>query len=134
MGYKLFLDDIRKPLDCFSYMPVSQNQIYLREDWVIAKNYEDFCAIINNMGTPSFVSFDHDLADAHYTQTTGNINSSDYKEKTGLDCTRFLIDYCMDKKLDFPEYLIHSMNPTGKENIYYLIQNFKRLQKDGRIE
>jgi hypothetical protein len=67
---KLFLDDIRNPEDCIHYMHKrigSFNPIYLAEDWIIARNYDDFVRIItasNHIIT--HVSFDHDLAIEHY--------------------------------------------------------------------
>ncbi len=73
---------------------------------------------------PLFVSFDHDLADEHYHK---NPNDSSFKEKTGYDCAKWLIEYCIDKSLKFPNYQVHSMNPIGKDNIISLIENYKNL-------
>ena len=66
---------------------------------------------------PDVISFDHDLGDEHYTNNS-NINYSEFKEKTGYDCAKWLIDYCIDNDLDFPKVIyIHSMNPYGSLNI-----------------
>jgi hypothetical protein len=44
--------------------------------------------------------------------------SDDYgPEKTGYDCAKWLVEYCVEHGLKFPEYVVHSMNPVGKENI-----------------
>jgi len=40
---------------------------------------------------------------------------------------QFLVKYCIDKKLKFPEYYIHTMNPIGRENIKSYIENAKRV-------
>lgn len=53
---------------------------------------------------PSFVSFDHDLAN----------------ELTGYDVAKFLVKADIDGSATFPEnfdFYIHSQNPIGKTNI-----------------
>ena len=47
-------------------------------------------------------------------------------EKTGLDCAKFLVEYCADENLPLPEYLAHSANPAGKENIEKFLENAKK--------
>lgn len=110
---KLFLDDYRIPLNTYSY---TKNHIYLL-DWDVVTNYDEFVNYITNNGVPDVISFDHDLGDEHYTNNS-NINYSEFKEKTGYDCAKWLIDYCIDNDLDFPKVIyIHSMNPYGSLNI-----------------
>jgi len=61
---KIFLDDIRQPKECLSYMyhrigPL--NPIY-NEDWFVVKNYDQFLNVIcHNADVITHVSFDHDL-------------------------------------------------------------------------
>jgi hypothetical protein len=50
-------------------------------------------------------------------------------EKTGLDCARFLVKYCEEKGEGIPEYLVHSANPVGKENIQKFLENAKKFIK-----
>ena len=50
------------------------------------------------------------------------------KEKTGLDCAKWLTEHCMDTKQKLPDFEIHSMNPAGGENIKSLLLNFKKFQ------
>jgi len=116
---KLFLDDIRTPWDCAKYMHRrigSDNLLYLAEDWVIVRDYDEFVKYIEGNKLPDLVSFDHDLADAHYDPTTWT-EGFKYKEKTGADCAQFLVDWCGDHKAIVPKVLIHSMNPVGCEVI-----------------
>jgi hypothetical protein len=47
-------------------------------------------------------------------------------EKSGYDAAKWLVDYCIDNEIDFPEYAIQSANPVGKENIDGLIKNFRK--------
>lgn len=116
----LFLDDIRYPVEAYHY---TRQDIFLRKDWHIVRNYEQFVSRILEKGLPDMISFDHDLAEIHYLQS----GSGEYTEKTGYDCAKWLVEYCMDHHLDLPEFYCHSMNPVGKENIESLLKNFKNL-------
>ena len=84
---------------------------------------------------PDTISFDHDLADEHYTPEYfwDNYEESKkfqewrgqyYQEKTGMDCAKWLVDYCMDNKKKLPEIFVHSANPVGADNIKGLLDNF----------
>ncbi|WP_185288940.1 cyclic-phosphate processing receiver domain-containing protein [Chryseobacterium lactis] len=115
----LFLDDIRYPIEAYHY---TKQDIFLRSDWHIVRNYEQFVNRILEKGLPEMISFDHDLADEHYLKS----DTGEFVEKTGYDCAKWLIEYCMENDLDLPKFYSHSMNPVGKENIIRLLENFKR--------
>jgi len=117
----LFLDDIRYPIEAYHYI---KQAIYLRKDWHIVRNYEQFINRILEYGLPEMISFDHDLADKHYLES----DSEEFIEKTGYDCAKWLVEHCMDNDLDLPEFYCHSMNPVGKENIESLLKNFKNIK------
>ncbi len=117
--YNLFLDDFRDPEDCFEYM---RHIPYIMEDWVIVRNYNEFVKTIQEKGIPTIISFDHDLADAHYGI---QLPYDEYTEKTGYHCAKWLIYYCIDNKKELPAtILIHSMNPAGSLNIKSLFQSY----------
>lgn len=116
----LFLDDIRYPIDAHHY---TRQDIFLRADWHIVRNYKQFINRILENGLPDMISFDHDLADEHYLQP----DSQQFIEKTGYDCAKWLTEYCMDNYLNLPDFFCHSMNPVGKENIERLLKNFKKI-------
>lgn len=120
MSYCLFLDDERMPINAFTY---TMNQRYVEYHWVIVRSYKDFIKCIENNGMPSIISFDHDLGDVN----------NDNGEKTGYDCVKWLIDYCMDNKCEFPQYMFHTMNNVGKENMELLIQNYIKFLQRGRL-
>jgi hypothetical protein len=46
--------------------------------------------------------------------------------KSGFDCAKWLVDYCIDNKFQIPEWNIQSANPVGKENINGLLNNAKK--------
>jgi hypothetical protein len=123
--YKLFLDDIRMPIDVLGYMPA--HRIYNNPDWVIVKNYDEFIKTVEERGVPKVVSFDHDLADEHYGMQD-NIEYDFMSEKTGYHCAKWLIDYCIDHNTDIPELvMIHSMNPAGSKNILSLFVTYRKI-------
>lgn len=107
---KLYLDDIRIPKT---------------EGWEIVRNYDDFVSWINVNGLPDEVSFDHDLADAHYNPSTW-VSGFVYNEKTGYDAAKWLCDYCWQNGLPLPNWNVHSANPVGSENIISLLKNFEK--------
>jgi len=77
----LFLDDIRYPVEVYRY---TKQDVFLRKDWHIVRNYEQFINRILEKGLPEMISFDHDLADEHYWDP----NSRQRVEKTGYDCAK----------------------------------------------
>lgn len=125
MSYRLFLDDERKPSQVkWVEMPLGP--------WVIVRDYATFVDYITKNGIPSYVSYDHDLGHSAYVEFNRAYTSDkkfhyeNVKEKTGYDAAKWLVEKCMNERLDFPEYQVHSLNPIGKENIINYIESFKR--------
>ena len=121
---RLFLDDIRIPVECAEYMKkrIGKDADHYKEDWVTVRNYEEFVDYLHNNDVPQIVSFDHDLAHEHYAKIEFNpenysIYTEDFKEKTGNDCAKFLVNFCRNKEVSLPECFVHSMNPVGIDNI-----------------
>lgn len=128
MTYHMFLDDERIPSQV-TWVDIPRDRPY-----EVVRNFDEFVCSIETHGVPKFVSFDHDLADEHYAvmlkeveakftlfvnDDQGGLNVSfDYgKEKTGYDCAKWLVEYCQDNSINFPDYQVHSMNPVGSERI-----------------
>lgn len=115
----LWLDDYRNPfdkeIDWMVFSPIGRD---CKIVWV--KNYFQFKNWIEENGLPDGICFDHDLENFHITKST-------YKEWTGYDCAKWLVNYCIDNELELPEYNVQSANPSGKENIIYLLENFKKV-------
>ena len=134
--YKLFLDDIRLPLEAYHY---TGNKILASSGWKVVRNYNQFVNYIKeNWETyssfPNLISFDHDLADEHYYSNAHWDNYADwekhqdFKEKNGYACAKWLVDFCMDNEIRLCTYYCHSMNPVGRENIIGLLDNFSLHQ------
>lgn len=77
-------------------------------EFIGVRTYTEFINYINQNGLPDFISFDHDLG----------------LEESGFDCAKWLVNYCLDKKIGLPEFTVHSQNPVGKKNIESLLNNF----------
>ncbi len=129
----LFLDDVRFPNETFTY---TMQNLFLQKEWIVVRNYEEFTNFILENGLPHFISFDHDLADTHYTPQeywSDYDKSKEWQEaqihveKTGYECAKWLVDYCLDFNLPCPGFFCHSMNPVGKDKILGLLQNFCSL-------
>lgn len=130
MTYVLFLDDVRNPDD------VTWEEFPRFEATFIVRNYTAFVNQVSYGGMPAFVCFDHDLADEHYAAMLKENEHDPAKqletivdygsEKTGYDCAKWLVDYCIEKGFKFPKYIVHSMNPAGKERISGYIENAKK--------
>jgi hypothetical protein len=123
MNKKLFLDDVRQVRDACYYMP--NPRVYWDEGWDIVRDYNEFVGYIEKNGLPDLISFDHDLADEHYTEPWNVVNHP-YKEKTGFECAKWLVEYCLDNSLKLPEFLVHSANPVGADNIKRYLENAKK--------
>lgn len=91
---------------------------------------------ITNNGLPDLISFDHDLADGHYHNSLqeGKINYAitdfdDEYNRTGYHCAQFLVEYCAITRQKLPNFIVHSMNPVGSENIQKLLENYKKYNE-----
>ena len=109
----LWLDDCRNPFDTqvdwLIFSPIGRDV-----DVVWVQYVDDFLEYIDKNGLPDAICFDHDLAE------------DSYDERTGYDCAKYVVDYCMKHDLDIPAYNIQSSNPVGKENIRHLMDNYHK--------
>ena len=120
----LYLDDTRTPT---TTLPDSH-------PWEVVRNYDEFVAWIDKNGLPDFISFDHDLGKEHMDDYFNQIiekgfqhpDYDSYVEKTGLDCARYIVEYCQNYNVLFPKCSVHSHNPVGASNIQSFINGFKK--------
>lgn len=115
--FSIFLDDSRNPSEVFWI-----EHDYSATNWIIVRNYEQFVDVINSHDF-DIVSLDHDLDESStYECIRSSSNKCDFdysrvKQKTGLDCAKYLKKWCEDNDKDIPNYLVHSLNPNGANNI-----------------
>jgi hypothetical protein len=89
MAYKMFIDDERNPVT---------------DDYVIVRSSHQAIDYVKKHGSPSYISFDHDLG--------GTDTSMVFINKW--------VDMLIDNVVDFPaefDYYVHSQNPVGAANI-----------------
>jgi hypothetical protein len=46
--------------------------------------------------------------------------------KSGFECAKWMVNYCMDNDLHLPDWYIQSANPVGAENIKSYLQSFAK--------
>lgn len=127
----LFLDDLRNP-NTGNFIP--EGYSFTNIVWV--RNYDRFCKWITDNGIPEAVSFDHDLGtDVQLERMATGISKTQAKKlkrgtKNGMDCAKFLVNYCMGKDAGLPLYFSHSQNSWGKANILGLLDSYTKFRKE----
>jgi len=115
----LWLDDLRDPsqgqFKIWLNLAFGEN---LDVTWV--KDYDEFVKYFKKNEMPYAISFDHDLGNELTDHTELN-------EKTGLDCAKWIVDYCMNNAVRLPKYFVHSANPVGRENIQSYLDNYLKF-------
>jgi hypothetical protein len=114
---RLYLDDVRTPI---------------AEDWQIVRSYDEFVAHIRLHGLENYevISLDHDLGDTAMNEYYNNVHPnytldySNIKEKTGMDCAKWLVSESMTTSIPLPQIYVHSANPIGSANIMGYINNY----------
>ena len=104
----IFLDDYRKPEQCFD---TSQCIVFC------AVTFDEFVDVLNRTyheyKRVDEIWFDHDLGE---------------NAGTGYDCAKYLVEFCIEHNMDLPDYYIHSNNPAGKLNIDSYLKSFLKSQ------
>jgi hypothetical protein len=130
----LWLDDYRNPFNEPDWLVFSPIPRPYEVHWV--KSYDEFVKWITKNGLPDGICFDHDLADEHYhpdmyvSKEEYNKHYNTFKEKTGYQAAKWLVDYCIDNNLDLPKFNVQSANPVGKENIFGLLRNYSKFRAE----
>ena len=121
MKKRIYLDDVRTPIE--------------KDHWVIVRSYDEFVEKINEIGLENIdmISLDHDLGDTAMAEWHRNVyhnyelNYDNITEKTGMDCAKWLVEYCTENGLPMPIYLIHSANPVGADNIRAILKRYTEI-------
>jgi hypothetical protein len=122
MKTRIYLDDVRTPVDI--------------ENWVVVRNYEQFVDKINEIGLENIelISLDHDLGDTAMAEWHKNVyhnyelNYDNITEKTGMDCTKWLVEKWMDGA-PVVDVVVHSANAIGSANMMGYINNYRHIHR-----
>lgn len=114
----IWIDDMRYPLEKQWWDIIMTSKKYVGKEPIVAwvKTYDEFVNWLNTsihdkeVLFPTLVCFDHDLGE----------------EKTGFDCAKYLVNFCMEHNIELPRCTCHSSNPVGKENILSYIESYKK--------
>lgn len=120
---QIYLDDVRTP------NPETG-------DWVVVRNYEEFVTKVTEIGLQNIalISLDHDLGDSAMNEwlygVTKNytINYDNITEKTGMDCTKWLVNQWLDGA-PVCKVMVHSANAVGSANMMGYINNYKHIHR-----
>lgn len=120
--YKIYLDDVRTPVDV--------------ENWVVVRSYEEFVDKISQIGLGNIelISLDHDLGDTAMAEWHRNVYHNyklDYDnilEKTGMDCTKWLVEQWLDGN-PVVDVVVHSANAVGSANMMGYINNYRHVHR-----
>jgi len=121
MKSKIYLDDVRTPI---------------QGDWVVVRNYDEFVKKVEEIGLDyiEIISLDHDLGDTAMNEWHKNVyynyelNYENITEKTGMDCTKWLVEQWLDGKT-VVEVVIHSANAIGSANMMGYINNYRHINR-----
>ena len=122
MNLKIYLDDVRTPVD--------------KESWMVVRNYDEFVDRITKIGLKNIevISLDHDLGDTAMAEWHKNVyhnytlNYDNIQEKTGYDCAKWLVERWMDGQPVVDVYT-HSANAIGSANIMGYINNYRHVNR-----
>lgn len=132
----LWLDDQRDPFsndwsDWLSkYSPIRDSYFIV---WV--KNYNAFVDYVKSQGLPGAICLDRDLGEDVAKEKVKNgvskrqARKQKKETKSGMDCAKWLVEYCLDNDLELPPYRIQSANPAGRDNIDGLLKSFNNRTK-----
>lgn len=127
MGYNIYLDDLREPQQTAEYMSYNKD-LYMKDDWMVIRNYKDFVKMVENDGLPDLVSFDHDFVEIKKVQGSKIVRIKPHtkQKENGMDCAKWLYEYCRKTKSQLPQFIVHSQNPVGKDNLQCYLENAKK--------
>lgn len=136
MNKRLFVDDLRFPTTNHAYMSDELRKPFYEGEWELVRHYDDFVKWIETNGLPEYLSLDHDCEYICVVDNPKLVNDNeiiinqqcrfDKEAKNGLDCAKWLVDYCTKRNIDLPKYQCHSQNHYGKRDILELLDNYKK--------
>jgi hypothetical protein len=128
--FRIYLDDVRTP--------VSPNNEWVDNvpEWTVVRSYDEFVQKINSIGLENIelISLDHDLGDSamkewlHGVVKNYEINYDNITEKTGMDCTKWLVEKWMDGE-PVVDVVVHSANAIGSANMMGYINNYRHINR-----
>lgn len=128
MKHIIYLDDVRTPL------PLSNEWVDDMPEWIVVRSYEEFVNKVEELKLENIelISLDHDLGESAMMEwhtnvaTNFELNYNNITEKTGMDCTKWLVDKWMNGA-PVCKVMVHSANAIGSANMMGYINNYKHV-------
>ena len=122
---RIYLDDVRTPVS------PNNERVEGIPEWTVVRSYDEFVSKVTEIGLENIelISLDHDLGDSamkewlHGVVRNYAINYDNITEKTGMDCTKWLVNQWMDGK-PVVRVVVHSANAVGAANMMGYINNY----------
>jgi hypothetical protein len=119
---KIYLDDIRTPLD---------------SSWEVVRSCDEFKKLIQGIKLEDveLISLDHDLGETAMQEYFRNtvkssiINYDNIQECTGYDAVKWLVEYIEETGQEPPIVYSHSANPVGSHNICGRYNNYLKYKR-----
>ena len=126
LTYQIFIDDKLRPIDVFNKTFIPK----YKEQFVVFKSFGEFVEYVQDHfkkdgSYPDFISFDYLLTDVQLQVTEDYSvyqNEESYKD-SGLECAKWIIDFCRRNNLPIPKYMVHDTNSSGKRKIDGVFKN-----------
>lgn len=132
----IWLDDLRDPFVSNWLVEYAPEYFNYLENIIWIKNYNDFKKWITVNGLPHKIAFDFDLGeDIAKELVSKGMNKKlarmkKKESKNGLDCAKWLVQYCISKNLNLPLWIIQSANDFGKKEIQIYLRDFEFSKKN----
>lgn len=107
MTYNLFIDDERYPP-------------HDGREWIIARSMLEVEMLVEDIGMPAYVSFDHDLG---------------HDQPSGMDIAKYMVDKDLNEERVFPDdfgFTVHSANPVGARNIELYLKQYMEFKNGSK--
>jgi hypothetical protein len=127
---RIYLDDVRTPVS------PNNERVEGIPEWTVVRSYDEFVSKVTEIGLENIelISLDHDLGDSamkewlHGVVRNYEINYDNITEKTGMDCTKWLVNQWMNGK-PLVDVVVHSHNAIGAANMMGYINNYRHINK-----
>ena len=127
---RIYLDDVRTPVS------PNNERVEGIPEWTVVRSYDEFVSKVTEIGLENIelISLDHDLGDSamkewlHGVVKNYEINYDNITEKTGMDCTKWLVNQWMDGK-PVVDVVVHSANAIGSANMMGYINNYRHINR-----
>lgn len=125
MSYRILLDSKYGIEEIYER---TKNNDYLQGEWLVCRNIADFSRLIttnqlDNDIMPELISWEFNLG---FDILDKGINP---KAETGADAIKWLVEFCLHRRVGLPTWIIHTESLDHKRNMDTILSNSKDIYK-----